>query len=180
MTWIPKIYLGAKEDGSFRYVLIDFGLSFTDPDAVRHSKKEDGMAEYKSPEKWTGAEVDTQSDIYSLGVVIYEMLTGSAPFPIFWIKGILLNAGIGLKKAKKRQSLILISVGVKRLKKQLIDCSREMKFQLVEQAHFKMFRRGQWTGFWQAESWVTFFYDGLWKNWRGCTNSNNWYPSHWR
>lgn len=71
-----------NEHGSHRYVLIDFGLSFTDPDAVRHSKKEDGMAEYKSPEKWAGANVDTPSDIYSLGIVIYEMLTGSAPFPI--------------------------------------------------------------------------------------------------
>ena len=69
-------------DGSVRYVLLDFGLSFTDPDAVRHSKKEDGMAEYKAPEKWTAANVDTPSDIYSFGIVIYELLTGTVPFPV--------------------------------------------------------------------------------------------------
>ncbi|MFT4094216.1 MAG: FHA domain-containing serine/threonine-protein kinase [Niabella sp.] len=79
----PKnIIRTTSNDGSYRYVLIDFGLSFTDPDAVRHSKKEEGMAEYKAPEKWSGAMVDTPSDIYSLGTVIYELLTGSVPFPV--------------------------------------------------------------------------------------------------
>ncbi len=79
----PKNIIRTKNnEGTYRYVLIDFGLSFTDPDAVRHSKKEDGMAEYKSPEKWNAANVDTPSDIYSFGIVIYELLTGAAPFPV--------------------------------------------------------------------------------------------------
>src|SRR5690606_29963675 len=71
-----------NEGGAYRYVLIDFGLSFTDPNAVRHSKKEEGMAEYKAPEKWKGDRVDAPSDIYSLGVMIYEVLTGAVPFPV--------------------------------------------------------------------------------------------------
>ncbi len=79
----PKnIIRTTNADGSNRYVVIDFGLSFTDPNAVRHSKKEEGMAEYKSPEKWNGAMVEAASDIYSLGIVIYELLTGAVPFPV--------------------------------------------------------------------------------------------------
>lgn len=39
-----------------------------------------GTPTYMSPEQIYGRNVDTRSDIYSIGVLIYHMLTGRAPY----------------------------------------------------------------------------------------------------
>ena len=74
----PNVMLLA--DGSV--VLIDFGLAKR-LDADTHSTAIGvlrGSPYYMSPEQVQGQTLDARSDIYSLGVVFYEMLTGHKPF----------------------------------------------------------------------------------------------------
>jgi eukaryotic-like serine/threonine-protein kinase len=68
-----------RQDG--RIVLIDFGLAKRmDGGSVTSAGEVRGSPYYISPEQAEGAPVDQRSDLYSLGVMFYEMLTGLRPF----------------------------------------------------------------------------------------------------
>jgi serine/threonine protein kinase len=68
-------------DESGRALVTDFGIArSTDATAMTRAGTSVGTPRYMSPEQARGKTVDGRSDIYSLGVVAYECLTGRAPF----------------------------------------------------------------------------------------------------
>ncbi|MGB9184497.1 MAG: protein kinase [Solirubrobacteraceae bacterium] len=67
------------EEGSAK--VTDFGIARTlEEDGLTADGRVLGTTDYVSPEQALGQHVSGQSDLYSLGVVLYEMLTGEVPF----------------------------------------------------------------------------------------------------
>ena len=68
-----------RPDGSA--VLADFGIVLaTSGTKITHTIAAIGTPEYMSPEQAQGRHMDARSDLYSLGIVLFEMLTGALPF----------------------------------------------------------------------------------------------------
>lgn len=64
------------------YVLLDFGLAIMSDEQRRTSLRQAGAIEFMAPEQYEGLML-VESDIYSFGVVLYELLAGQVPFPLF-------------------------------------------------------------------------------------------------
>src|SRR5215472_6363405 len=67
-------------DGEGRVKVTDFGIARAGTSQMTETGSIVGTAQYLSPEQARGGEVDQRSDLYSLGVVLYELLTGKTPF----------------------------------------------------------------------------------------------------
>src|ERR1700732_5391744 len=80
-----NVMVRLKDDGSIAAKIIDLGLAkeVTEPSfqtAISTPGGFVGTPEFASPEQFAGLAMDTRSDLYSLGVTLWEMLTGRTPF----------------------------------------------------------------------------------------------------
>src|SRR5580765_964200 len=77
-----NVMLARTDDGHQVAKLVDFGIAKTFDEGTQLTVAgfTPGTPQYMSPEQAEGRVVDARSDLYSLGIVIYEMLTGQVPF----------------------------------------------------------------------------------------------------
>lgn len=67
------------ENGDIK--VTDFGIAcFSEAQNVQKANRTIGSVHYIAPEQASGAQTDARADIYSVGVILYEMLTGVLPF----------------------------------------------------------------------------------------------------
>ena len=77
----PDNLLLTSLDAGGAVKLIDFGIAHAAGMAsMTQAGSQWGTPFYMPPEQWAGERGDTRSDVYSLGVVMYQMLAGRAPF----------------------------------------------------------------------------------------------------
>ncbi len=83
----PSNVLVSTQDGKPYVRVIDFGIAkatssrLTEKTVYTEHRQFIGTPEYMSPEQADGSlDIDTRTDVYSLGVLLYELLTGTTPF----------------------------------------------------------------------------------------------------
>ena len=84
-----NIFIANTPEGTDQVKLLDFGLvKFTDAARWGHGRQLTVMGQvfgspaYMAPEQCTGEPTDARSDVYSAGVILFEMLTGQWPFMV--------------------------------------------------------------------------------------------------
>ena len=82
-----NVVIEPERDGEARVRVLDFGMGKVirgDPGESMNALTEQNMVfgtpEYMAPEQARGDQADERSDVYAVGVMLYEMLTGSVPF----------------------------------------------------------------------------------------------------
>ncbi|MDQ3009465.1 MAG: protein kinase [Acidobacteriota bacterium] len=81
-----NIILNQNTDGNMQVKIIDFGIAkiseqiTADESTLTATGMLVGTPRYMSPEQCLGEELDARSDVYSFGLIVYEMLAGHAPF----------------------------------------------------------------------------------------------------
>jgi serine/threonine-protein kinase len=84
-----NVILTPGVDGSARGIITDFGLARrleTTPQMVQSGSLRGGAPDYMAPELWKGEKPSTTSDVYALGVILYELFAGQRPYgpPASW------------------------------------------------------------------------------------------------
>jgi serine/threonine-protein kinase len=76
-----NIFLAVDEDGKDHIKLLDFGIARSMQDArLTGAGEVFGTPQYMAPERITSIDAGPAADLYALGIILYEMLTGELPF----------------------------------------------------------------------------------------------------
>ncbi len=121
--------------GQVRVKILDFGLAKVGP-AEDQSEEESltlagvipGTTSYMSPEQVRGEEIDVRSDLFSLGVVLYEMATGQRPF-VAKNRVLLMNAILNARPAAASSVNRSLPAALDTIIARALEKDRDQRFQ---------------------------------------------------
>src|SRR5579859_113779 len=124
--------------GHGRIKILDFGLAKvcgphvaedqSDEEALTLEGVIPGTTSYMSPEQVRGEEIDSRSDLFSLGVVLYEMATGQKPF-VGKNRVLLMDAILNAKPAPVTKVNSSVSPALETIIARALEKKREKRFQ---------------------------------------------------
>jgi len=124
--------------GSGRVKILDFGLAKMLPLHVAEDQSEEesltlegvipGTTSYMSPEQVRGEEIDARSDLFSLGVVLYEMATGKRPF-VGKNRVVLMNAILNEQPSAPSEMNPSLPSGLNTIIAMALEKDRERRYQ---------------------------------------------------
>jgi serine/threonine protein kinase/lipopolysaccharide biosynthesis regulator YciM len=125
----PQNIMIDKNDNVY---ITDFGLAVSsDTAGSGHFGSVVGTPQYISPEQWMGDKIDNRADIYTLGIIMYEMITGCQPF--------VSDSDIGyfqkhLKEKPEFPKVLYVKVPgyFKKIVKKCLEKRKECRYQDVE------------------------------------------------
>ena len=75
-----NLTVARSDNGTLKVKILDFGIAKGDGAALTMTGRHVGTISYMSPEQVAGSDADVRADVWALGAVLYEMLTGSPAF----------------------------------------------------------------------------------------------------
>lgn len=135
-----NIMLRRREDGSDFAKVLDFGIAkIMDKSEGAESNLTQagilvGTPQYMSPEQCQGRELDTRSDLFSLGIVLYEMLAGETPFKapsVLELMVKVLNSPV--QPLRKLKPELGIPSAVDKVVMKSLEKERENRYQTVQE-----------------------------------------------
>jgi serine/threonine protein kinase len=134
-------------EGSAR--IMDFGIArFTEAEGITGSGVMIGTPEYMSPEQVETGDVDKRADIYALGVILHEMVTGHVPFAGDTPLAVLIKHK-SERPRNPQDSNPLVSLALTRVILKCLEKDRARRYQSAEELHEDLTQAEQ--GLFQAE-----------------------------
>ncbi|MEA1971854.1 MAG: serine/threonine-protein kinase, partial [Candidatus Cloacimonadota bacterium] len=122
----PSNILFTKKEGKIDLKLLDYGFVATEDKAKRKKSRKEHL--YISPEVLLGNQSTIQSDLFSLGITLYKVLTGKFPYSQDQIRSILINPKITLIPQFPSELNKKISTEIETIILKLIEINAENRY----------------------------------------------------